>query len=94
MGPSEARSPNGASLGHIFLGACSAPFRLPPPRACPPSRSGRVPKPSAPDILSPMHILVIEDNPDIAANIGDFLADKGHIVEYQVNMMVTFVLED
>jgi len=41
-----------------------------------------VPKPSAPDILSPMHILVIEDNPDIAANIGDFLADKGHIVDF------------
>ena len=41
-----------------------------------------MPKPSAPDILSPMHILVIEDNPDIAANIGDFLADKGHIVDF------------
>ena len=29
-----------------------------------------------------MHILVIEDNPDIAANIGDFLAEKGHIVDF------------
>jgi DNA-binding response OmpR family regulator len=29
-----------------------------------------------------MHILVIEDNPDIAANIGDYLADKGHVVDF------------
>ncbi len=29
-----------------------------------------------------MHILVIEDNSDIAANVGDFLADKGHIVDF------------
>jgi DNA-binding response OmpR family regulator len=29
-----------------------------------------------------MHILVIEDNSDIAANIGDYLADKGHIVDF------------
>lgn len=29
-----------------------------------------------------MHLLVIEDNPDIAANIGDYLADKGHIVDF------------
>ena len=29
-----------------------------------------------------MRILVIEDNTDIAANIGDFLADKGHVVDF------------
>lgn len=29
-----------------------------------------------------MRILVIEDNSDIAANIGDYLADKGHIVDF------------
>jgi len=29
-----------------------------------------------------MRILVIEDNTDIAANIVDFLEDKGHIVDY------------
>ncbi|MDR2012355.1 MAG: response regulator transcription factor [Rhodanobacter sp.] len=29
-----------------------------------------------------MHILVIEDNNDIAANIGDFLVDKGHTVDF------------
>ena len=29
-----------------------------------------------------MRILVIEDNSDIAANIGDFLADKGHVVDF------------
>lgn len=33
-------------------------------------------------MLVPMHILVIEDNSDIAANIGDFLADKGHVVDF------------
>jgi DNA-binding response OmpR family regulator len=27
-------------------------------------------------------ILVIEDNSDIAANVGDFLADKGHVVDF------------
>jgi len=29
-----------------------------------------------------MHILIIEDNPDIAANLGDFLEDKGHTVDF------------
>ena len=29
-----------------------------------------------------MRILVIEDNSDIAANVGDFLADKGHVVDF------------
>lgn len=29
-----------------------------------------------------MHILVIEDNPDIAANVGDYLADRGHVVDF------------
>ena len=29
-----------------------------------------------------MRILVIEDNSDIAANIGDFLAEKGHVVDF------------
>ena len=30
----------------------------------------------------PLRILVIEDNPDVAANIGDFLTDKGHVVDF------------
>jgi len=29
-----------------------------------------------------LRVLVIEDNPDVAANIGDFLADKGHVVDF------------
>ena len=29
-----------------------------------------------------LRVLVIEDNPDVAANIGDYLADKGHIVDF------------
>ncbi len=29
-----------------------------------------------------MRILVIEDNPDIAANLGDFLEDRGHTVDF------------
>ena len=29
-----------------------------------------------------MHILVIEDNSDIAANIGDYLEDRGHTVDF------------
>ncbi|MEO7199651.1 MAG: response regulator transcription factor, partial [Dokdonella sp.] len=29
-----------------------------------------------------MRILVIEDNSDIAANIGDYLADRGHVVDF------------
>src|SRR3982750_1977890 len=31
---------------------------------------------------SAMRILVIEDNSDIAANIGDYLEDKGHVVDF------------
>jgi len=27
-------------------------------------------------------ILVIEDNPDIAANIGDYLEDRGHVIDF------------
>lgn len=30
----------------------------------------------------PMRILVVEDNPDIAANIGDYLEDRGHVVDF------------
>lgn len=30
----------------------------------------------------PMKILVVEDNPDIAANIGDYLEDQGHVVDF------------
>jgi DNA-binding response OmpR family regulator len=29
-----------------------------------------------------MKILVVEDNPDIAANIGDYLEDHGHVVDF------------
>lgn len=29
-----------------------------------------------------MKILVVEDNPDIAANIGDYLEDQGHVVDF------------
>jgi Response regulators consisting of a CheY-like receiver domain and a winged-helix DNA-binding domain len=29
-----------------------------------------------------MRILVIEDNSDIAANIGDYLEEKGHVVDF------------
>lgn len=29
-----------------------------------------------------MYVLIIEDNPDLAANIGDYLQSKGHIVDY------------
>jgi DNA-binding response OmpR family regulator len=52
--------------------------RAHPPR---PTRGSR-PLAHKKDILDAMHILVIEDNPDIAANIGDFLAEKGHIVDF------------
>src|SRR5512143_619186 len=29
----------------------------------------------------PLHILVIEDNPDLAANVSDFLEAKGHVAD-------------
>ena len=29
-----------------------------------------------------MRILVIEDNSDIAANVGDYLEEKGHTVDF------------
>ena len=29
-----------------------------------------------------MRILIIEDNPDIAANVGDYLEDQGHTVDF------------
>jgi len=39
---------------------------------------GRVTSPVSRCQNSPMHILVIEDNPDLAANVCDFLEAKGH----------------
>src|SRR5512143_4233913 len=30
---------------------------------------------------TPLHILVIEDNPDLAANVCDFLEAKGHVAD-------------
>jgi len=40
--------------------------------------------PSRPGLDYPhaMRILVVEDNSDIAANIGDYLAERGHIVDF------------
>lgn len=35
--------------------------------------------------LNPFRILVIEDNPDVAANIGEYLEDKGHIIDYAMD---------
>ena len=29
-----------------------------------------------------MRVLVIEDNSDIATNIGDYLEDRGHVVDF------------
>jgi DNA-binding response OmpR family regulator len=33
------------------------------------------------DLLAHLHVLVIEDNPDLAANVCDFLQAKGHSVD-------------
>lgn len=32
-----------------------------------------------------LRVLIIEDNADLAANIGDFLEDKGHIIDYALD---------
>jgi DNA-binding response OmpR family regulator len=29
-----------------------------------------------------MHLLIVEDNPDLAANIGEYLEEQGHIIDY------------
>ena len=29
-----------------------------------------------------MHILLVEDNRDLAANVGEFLESRGHVVDY------------
>ncbi len=34
---------------------------------------------------SPLRILIIEDHPDLAENIGDYLAAKGHIPDFAYN---------
>lgn len=38
--------------------------------------------PSLKHIGNTLRILIIEDNPDIAANIGDYLDEKGHTVDF------------
>ncbi len=35
--------------------------------------------------VQPLRILVIEDNPDVAANIGDYLKAKGHVVDFAMD---------
>jgi DNA-binding response OmpR family regulator len=32
-----------------------------------------------------LRVLVIEDNPDVAANIGDYLEDRGHVVDFAMD---------
>jgi DNA-binding response OmpR family regulator len=32
-----------------------------------------------------LRVLVIEDNPDVAANIGDYLEDKGHSIDFAMD---------
>lgn len=32
-----------------------------------------------------LRVLVIEDNPDVAANIGDYLEEKGHVVDFAMD---------
>jgi DNA-binding response OmpR family regulator len=68
LGPGQARSPNGASRAYFF--------RAQHPAAAPSPIDARL------FMLGAMHILVVEDNSDIAANIGDYLADKGHVVDF------------
>jgi DNA-binding response OmpR family regulator len=35
--------------------------------------------------LDPLRILIIEDNPDVSANIGEYLEDKGHILDFAMD---------
>lgn len=35
----------------------------------------------------PLRVLVIEDNQDVAANIGDYLEQKGHVVDFAMDGM-------
>ncbi len=41
-------------------------------------------KPS-PLSFHPLRVLVVEDDPHIAANIGDFLEDRGHVVDFAMD---------
>lgn len=36
-------------------------------------------------LFRPLRVLVIEDNQDVAANIGDYLEDKGHVVDFAMD---------
>ena len=56
---------------------------LPRTRRCPPGTE-RMPAghSSTSEDSPPMRILVIEDNQDIAANLGDYLEDRGHTVDF------------
>src|ERR1044072_2131840 len=41
-----------------------------------------------------MRILVIEDNTDIAANLGDYLEDRGHTVDFAADGVTGLQLAD
>jgi DNA-binding response OmpR family regulator len=37
------------------------------------------------DEFRPLRVLVIEDNQDVAANIGDYLEEKGHVLDFAMD---------
>lgn len=39
----------------------------------------------APNLLNQLRVLVIEDNQDLAENIGDYLEDHGHIIDFAMD---------
>ena len=39
-----------------------------------------------------MYLLIVEDNPDLAANIGEYLEERGHIVDYAADGLTGFRL--
>ena len=39
---------------------------------------------------TPLHVLVIEDNPDLAANVCDYLEAKGHVRHENVSLRYVY----
>src|SRR5690606_18889471 len=83
FGPREVRSPNTASVGLFIAGS----RHREPQRPASVKQAGGTAYPAStahPTTGYPraMRILVIEDNSDIAANLGDYLEDRGHTVDF------------
>ena len=79
-GSVDARS-GGAGLGSEFVVTLPRVATAPPPDGG--SAAAQAPVPAAPDMR--LHLMVVDDNPDIAETLGELLEAEGHVVDVNLD---------